>query len=157
MMDSDLDGVYCYVLHLFVFFKQKTAYEMRISDWSSDVCSSDLCRRDIAARRPRTARRAAPRPPAGAGYRRVPPLRRGRLPRAPPPPSWPQQALGGRDERGGQGPLLDRPERRSTPSLVTLRACFHTRCLPPPPAPSSPLFLRSPPTVTAETGPRWPR
>src|SRR3546814_10125905 len=28
------------------FFKQKTAYEMRISDWSSDVCSSDLPRRD---------------------------------------------------------------------------------------------------------------
>src|SRR3546814_9210394 len=30
---------YCYV---FFFFKQKTAYEMRISDWSSDVCPSDL-------------------------------------------------------------------------------------------------------------------
>src|SRR3546814_1204273 len=30
---------FCCVL----FFKQKTAYEMRISDWSSDVCSSDLC------------------------------------------------------------------------------------------------------------------
>src|SRR3546814_8982492 len=30
---------------LFFFFKQKTAYEMRISDWSSDVCSSDLWRR----------------------------------------------------------------------------------------------------------------
>src|SRR3546814_4315443 len=29
-------------LCLFFFFKQKTAYEMRISDWSSDVCSSDL-------------------------------------------------------------------------------------------------------------------
>src|SRR3546814_14456224 len=28
----------------FFFFKQKTAYEMRISDWSSDVCSSDLSR-----------------------------------------------------------------------------------------------------------------
>src|SRR3546814_10443096 len=28
----------------FFFFKQKTAYEMRISDWSSDVCSSDLTR-----------------------------------------------------------------------------------------------------------------
>src|SRR3546814_3784148 len=28
---------------LFFFFKQKTAYEMRISDWSSDVCSSVLC------------------------------------------------------------------------------------------------------------------
>src|SRR3546814_8418130 len=27
-----------------LFFKQKTAYEMRISDWSSDVCSSDLIR-----------------------------------------------------------------------------------------------------------------
>src|SRR3546814_9825159 len=31
-----------YVFVLFFFFKQKTAYEMRISDWSSDVCSSDL-------------------------------------------------------------------------------------------------------------------
>src|SRR3546814_7097211 len=29
---------------VFCFFKQKTAYEMRISDWSSDVCSSDLRR-----------------------------------------------------------------------------------------------------------------
>src|SRR3546814_18877861 len=29
-------------MKLFFFFKQKTAYEMRISDWSSDVCSSDL-------------------------------------------------------------------------------------------------------------------
>src|SRR3546814_9223660 len=34
----------CYSLSLFLFFffKPKTAYEMRISDWSSDVCSSDL-------------------------------------------------------------------------------------------------------------------
>src|SRR3546814_4236675 len=31
-------------LYSFFFFKQKTAYEMRISDWSSDVCSSDLRR-----------------------------------------------------------------------------------------------------------------
>src|SRR3546814_15680781 len=31
---------------VFFFFKQKTAYEMRISDWSSDVCSSDLLVRD---------------------------------------------------------------------------------------------------------------
>src|SRR3546814_2729253 len=29
-------------IFIFFFFKQKTAYEMRISDWSSDVCSSDL-------------------------------------------------------------------------------------------------------------------
>src|SRR3546814_9529478 len=31
---------------MFLWFKQKTAYEMRISDWSSDVCSSDLRRQD---------------------------------------------------------------------------------------------------------------
>src|SRR3546814_4776016 len=30
------------LFYYFFFFKQKTAYEMRISDWSSDVCSSDL-------------------------------------------------------------------------------------------------------------------
>src|SRR3546814_7981117 len=40
-------GVWCYEFVfldccVFFFFKQKTAYEMRISDWSSDVCSSDL-------------------------------------------------------------------------------------------------------------------
>src|SRR3546814_19914284 len=34
----------------FFFFKQKTAYEMRISDWSSDVCSSDLFRLGVIAR-----------------------------------------------------------------------------------------------------------
>src|SRR3546814_10317417 len=41
----------CSVLLLslfFFFFKQKTAYEMRISDWSSDVCSSDLEARSLA-------------------------------------------------------------------------------------------------------------
>src|SRR3546814_2632831 len=34
---------------MFFFFKQKTAYEMRISDWSSDVCSSDLAFRTAVA------------------------------------------------------------------------------------------------------------
>src|SRR3546814_14846440 len=37
-----LFGFYYIWMYLFFFFKQKTAYEMRISDWSSDVCSSDL-------------------------------------------------------------------------------------------------------------------
>src|SRR3546814_7279987 len=52
-----LFGVLC-----FFFFKQKTAYEMRISDWSSDVCSSDLQtvegreRYPIVLRYPRTER-----------------------------------------------------------------------------------------------------
>src|SRR3546814_13383063 len=34
--------------YCFFFFKQKTAYEMRISDWSSDVCSSDLVSEPLA-------------------------------------------------------------------------------------------------------------
>src|SRR3546814_10716776 len=42
---------------MFVFCKQKTAYEMRISDWSSDVCSSDLA--DAQAERYRGDRRPA--------------------------------------------------------------------------------------------------
>src|SRR3546814_8515729 len=33
------------MVDVFFFFKQNTAYEMRISDWSSDVCSSDLVNR----------------------------------------------------------------------------------------------------------------
>src|SRR3546814_5316223 len=43
---------------LFFFFKQKTAYEMRISDWSSDVCSSDrtMHRLFVALRPPRDIR-----------------------------------------------------------------------------------------------------
>src|SRR3546814_3839971 len=42
------------------FFKQKTAYEMRISDWSSDVCSSDLSRRAHAYTSSPTTAVAAP-------------------------------------------------------------------------------------------------
>src|SRR3546814_12707313 len=45
---------------LFFFFKQKTAYEMRISDWSSDVCSSDL--QVSAADAPVAARAPPPTP-----------------------------------------------------------------------------------------------
>src|SRR3546814_7392403 len=40
-LEFDLWVTLCFC-SLFFFFKQKTAYEMRISDWSSDVCSSDL-------------------------------------------------------------------------------------------------------------------
>src|SRR3546814_6262697 len=39
---SESSGADVHWLFGFFFFKQKTAYEMRISDWSSDVCSSDL-------------------------------------------------------------------------------------------------------------------
>src|SRR3546814_16304934 len=54
---------------LFFFFKQKTAYEMRISDWSSDVCSSDLGARRAqpGGRAQRAGRRRRP----GAAARRA--------------------------------------------------------------------------------------
>src|SRR3546814_13962688 len=60
------------VFNIFVFFKQKTAYEMRISDWSSDVCSSDpgrgrRCRWDWThwqGRRPGRPRASRCWPPA---------------------------------------------------------------------------------------------
>src|SRR3546814_2199515 len=57
----------CSLIFLFFFFKQKTAYEMRISDWSSDVCSSDLAVLEItvdlilAQRHGRSSCRDAPR------------------------------------------------------------------------------------------------
>src|SRR3546814_6434872 len=56
------------------FFKQKTAYEMRISDWSSDVCSSDLHPRRGQAR----SRPPDPRPSEAGAEDRHFPRRRGR-------------------------------------------------------------------------------
>src|SRR3546814_5450353 len=50
----------------FFFFKQKTAYEMRISDWSSDVCSSDL-----PARKERHGRRGVEQQAQGRRPRRI--------------------------------------------------------------------------------------
>src|SRR3546814_3280597 len=47
-------------MFVFFFFKQKTAYELRISDWSSDVCSSDLSRRQQASKPETDLQRAAP-------------------------------------------------------------------------------------------------
>src|SRR3546814_10360998 len=64
-VDLSMCHVICY--HFF-FFKQKTAYEMRISDWSSDVCSSDLS--PLPASIPPQAV-PAPRP----AYRATPPWR----------------------------------------------------------------------------------
>src|SRR3546814_2264958 len=70
---------------IFFFFKQKTAYEMRISDWSSDVCSSDLLlrrRRQHAQPRrdPRTLSRETRRGRQDRKYEALrprPPARRG--------------------------------------------------------------------------------
>src|SRR3546814_4950379 len=65
-----IDLMFCYFL--FFFFKQKTAYEMRISDWISDVCSSDLQSRVDRRRRDRMAadRRGADRHGAEAAVDR---------------------------------------------------------------------------------------
>src|SRR3546814_15079870 len=46
----------------FFFFKQKTAYELRISDWSSDVCSSDLGKPVVAHFRPGVEREPGIKP-----------------------------------------------------------------------------------------------
>src|SRR3546814_12687102 len=43
-----------YIFTVFFYFKQKTAYEMRISDWSSDVCSSDLVQKFFGVARARS-------------------------------------------------------------------------------------------------------
>src|SRR3546814_13188556 len=48
---------------IFVFFKQKTAYEMRISDWSSDVCSSDLADQETGQSQQCTDNQGRRRPP----------------------------------------------------------------------------------------------
>src|SRR3546814_17360722 len=66
------------LIHVFFFYKQKTAYEVRISDWSSDVCSSDLPpgRCAIDACRPNQAT-SGPAPAAVASARAATPTRRG--------------------------------------------------------------------------------
>src|SRR3546814_2917583 len=78
------------------FFKQKTAYEMRISDWSSDVCSSDLYRtghdRDQCLRRGVRMVRLGWRGPGGLSWQMVGRLRRG--------PSSRRPESGGHHQRG---------------------------------------------------------
>src|SRR3546814_9446029 len=71
----------CFVLF---FFKQKTAYEMRISDWSSDVCSSDLCPgscRPDGPHDPGHRAEAQAHGPVAGGYQQERRLGRRRLPR----------------------------------------------------------------------------
>src|SRR3546814_6102530 len=90
----------------FFFFKQKTAYEMRISDWSSDVCSSDLAgfepERDACRRKRRDHRRACAGGPDRSGFCAVRPAVRSRAP----------QAL--RESRLHHGILRSRKERQET-------------------------------------------
>src|SRR3546814_3747928 len=66
---------------LFFFFKQKTAYEMRISDWSSDVCSSDLGAQRLA--HIDAAAQELQHHLAGGGFSRAPPGQRALQPEQP--------------------------------------------------------------------------
>src|SRR3546814_5443329 len=78
----------------FFFFKQKTAYEMRISDWSSDVCSSDL---------PASARRLRPAPPPRRSPSGAPAARAAHAPAAVRRPrrgtAWARRRRSGRRDR----------------------------------------------------------
>src|SRR3546814_15953828 len=112
----------------FFFFKQKTAYEVRISDWSSDVCSSDLLPRH-AERMGRSTRgaRSAPhhrRGPVDARFRRIcrtarEALRREFSASGPAPYLFHHRRMVGRDRTRGRlyiGLLqLARPEREFSP------------------------------------------
>src|SRR3546814_17816420 len=80
---------------IFFFFKQKTAYEMRISDWSSDVCSSDLRRFRRSTRRAAVAS-AIGGPVHRVGRRRVQRLPHRRDRRGAPDPA----TLGGLEQTG---------------------------------------------------------
>src|SRR3546814_8026187 len=96
--------------NMFVFFKQKTAYEMRISDWSSDVCSSDL----VTPRPPAAQIEIRPRPPLFwsmilASVARIrPPVAANGWPAARLPPLLDRQSVGegtsvsGRVDLGGR-------------------------------------------------------
>src|SRR3546814_18674052 len=97
---------------MFFFFKQKTAYELRISDWSSDVCSSDL-RLSVPTRRGPSALRP---PPASLLAR----SRRMRPPRSSSDGSSPRAASGGTRSQAsdrsspGTGATAERPSDRTS-------------------------------------------
>src|SRR3546814_2724034 len=108
-----------YVLScLFFFFKQKTAYEMRISDWSSDVCSSDL---GSAPARPAGGRAAGAG--GGAAGRHARAERGEQLPR---PDAAPLGGPGGRDPTRRQGPAGPGGPQRSDTHGPAGRSEEHT-------------------------------
>src|SRR3546814_2351315 len=120
-------------MFIFFFFKQKTAYEMRISDWSSDVCSSDLVLAGLQPQRVAAAEHAhlvgrqrarvvafADRGPALEHIgERVVPFRQRVLPhRACVERDVEVQRIGGR--------LRDRPAHAAAAAVVDFRSEEHT-------------------------------
>src|SRR3546814_16126760 len=120
---------------IFFFFKQKTAYEMRISDWSSDVCSSDL----IGGRRRSGAVDPGPRPVArrGGGHRRFAVRRAG---------AWRGAATGRwRVDLTGSFLLQRSSPHSRAPARSTDRPRDATHPCPPPSPPLSPFSCPPPP------------
>src|SRR3546814_3290639 len=95
------------VFYFFFFFKQKTAYEMRISDWSSDVCSSDLWRG--GRRTDADGARAVVQRRGGASFRRSAARGPGNLPAA--PAAFPEPSRVARSLRHAAAPAR-RPRAR---------------------------------------------
>src|SRR3546814_2300449 len=117
--------VCCIVLCVFFFFKQKTAYEMRISDWSSDVCSSDLpcggtpCH--VQAGRGRSGIDRHPGfPGGGASLHR----QRRRAHHRKPPGGW-----GGLADQGRQRPHGGRSEEHTSELQSLMRISYAVFCL----------------------------
>src|SRR3546814_2727866 len=101
---------------LVFFFKQKTAYEMRISDWSSDVCSSDLDPCDDRAR--------------DEGIDRQHRIRRWRGRRADARRKCRREACGGRaDPRGGGRLWQARSEEHTSELQSLMRISYAVFCL----------------------------
>src|SRR3546814_14569821 len=136
---------------MFFFFKQKTAYEWRISDWSSDVCSSDLGLRLQPAVAPPRVHRAALLLPR-ADLHGLFPARRRRARRAPAlsGAQGPSRALG--DDRDRRRRTRRKARRNAARRLPLLPDCRRRRAslsplpphglsasfLPPPPSPWTP-------------------
>src|SRR3546814_18553360 len=110
------------ILGFFFFCKQKTAYEMRISDWSSDVCSSDLARFRRAgegAVGSQTVARPAARD--AAKHDAHPRVRRSYVPRAAAGQDQLLHEVYGRGRDLGRLDDGDRPDRYGFPELSPAR------------------------------------
>src|SRR3546814_3710274 len=122
----------------FFFFKQKTAYEMRISDWSSDVCSSDLRRRAQSRHEPALSVQPPVRPGNRADHARpaisqhIGKAAEGTRPRhrAWPVPRWHGEAGADRgNDIDRVGPDDDRSEGHTSELQSLMRISYAVFCL----------------------------